>query len=227
LTVDVTKAIIAEAKENACQLVLAHHPLLMRSVHTIAETTGKGSLLSNAVRAGIAIFAAHTNADVVADGVSDTFAKQLGLSQIRPLVSTQEGQIGHGRIGAFDKPVSLGDLAVALGRLLPPTAQGVKVAGDFSQQVSMIALCGGAGDSFIADAAVAGADVYITSDLRHHPVQEARENFPQLAFIDVAHWASESLWLESAARMLSERHPDIEWIVSQVRTDPWDFVVTQ
>jgi putative NIF3 family GTP cyclohydrolase 1 type 2 len=77
---------------------------------------------------------------------------------------------------------------------------------------------------------VLGSDVYVTSDLRHHPAQEAKEA-AQLsggpALIDVSHWASEWLWLDAAAEELRTALPDVEVVVSERRTDPWDFMVVQ
>ena len=68
----------------------------------------------------------------------------------------------------------------------------------------------------------------MTSDLRHHPAQESLEQSLVSggpALIDVAHWAAESLWLQGAADRLSAELPGVEFRVSSVRTDPWDFVV--
>jgi putative NIF3 family GTP cyclohydrolase 1 type 2 len=77
----------------------------------------------------------------------------------------------------------------------------------------------------------AAVDVYVTSDLRHHPVQDAREHSALSggtpAIIDVSHWASEWLWLDIAAEQLGVLFPNVQFVVSQLRTDPWDFVVTQ
>ena len=74
------------------------------------------------------------------------------------------------------------------------------------------------------------ADVYITSDLRHHPASEARENAAAAggpALVDVSHWASEWLWLDTAATELRAALPGVTITVSDLRTDPWDFVVLQ
>jgi putative NIF3 family GTP cyclohydrolase 1 type 2 len=114
--------------------------------------------------------------------------------------------------------------------LLPATATGIRVSGDFDAMVSTVAVCGGAGDSLLSEPEVLAADVYVTSDLRHHPASEAREN-ARLghgpALIDVSHWASEWLWLEVAASQLRDALPGVSVEVSELRTDPWDFVVTQ
>jgi len=231
LSVDVTSEIIAEAEDGGFDLILAHHPLLLKGVKSVSESTSKGSLIARAIRANIAIYGAHTNADIVEAGVSDVLAKSLGLVDLTPLVATENRGEGHGRIGSLETAMTLGEFARLAAKVLPSTATGVRVAGNFDQVVQRIAVCGGAGDGFIDAAVAAGVDVYLTSDLRHHPVQEARE-LAMLpaggpAFIDVAHWAGEWLWLEVAAAQLSERFEKIQCVVSQIRTDPWDFVVTQ
>ena len=107
----------------------------------------------------------------------------------------------------------------------------MRASGDYEGSVSTVALCGGAGDSLLGATAVTSADVYITSDLRHHPASEAREaalhgnGTPYL--VDVSHWASEWLWLDAAAAALRAALPELTVTVSELRTDPWDFVVTQ
>lgn len=231
LSVDVTSELVSEAIGEGFDLVLAHHPALLKGVNALASDTSKGNLIADAIRGNLAIFAAHTNADVVENGVSATLASLLGLRDARPLVASSSPAVGHGRIGVLPEPTSLGEFARFIANTLPATATGVRVAGSYDQLISKVALCGGAGDSFIADATSAGADVYVTADLRHHPTQEAREQAiadgSQMALIDVSHWASEWLWLDVAAQQLREAHPSIEFSVSTLRTDPWDFVVTQ
>jgi dinuclear metal center YbgI/SA1388 family protein len=231
LSVDVTDAVVASAIEAKADLLLAHHPYLMRGVKYLAEDQPKGAVLAKAIRASLAIYAAHTNADVVADGVSDVLARRLGLMDSIPLVGT--GEVGTGRIGGLTDATTLGMFAATVARALPHTATGVRVAGDYNQVVERVAVCGGAGDSFIEAARAAGADVYVTADLRHHVVQDAREasllagNGNQMAIIDVSHWASEFLWLEVAAEQLRRIYPEVSFEVCDLRTDPWDFVVTQ
>jgi putative NIF3 family GTP cyclohydrolase 1 type 2 len=95
--------------------------------------------------------------------------------------------------------------------------------------IETVALCGGAGDSFIEAALASEADVYVTSDLRHHPTLDAtltpREK--PLALVDVSHWAAESLWLEIAATAIANAHPGVAVHVSEVVTDPWVFSINR
>lgn len=229
-SVDVTHEILDEAIDGNFDLIVAHHPLLLRGVKTIAETTAKGSLLAKAIRSNVAIYAAHTNADIVERGVSAALAKAFGLVGSQPLLETSFGR-GHGRIGRLTTKVALGEFAKQIARVIPSTASGVRVAGSFDSEISTVALCGGAGDSFIDAAFEQGADVYVTSDLRHHPVQEAIERAAALgrsfAMIDISHWAAEWVWLEWAAADIHGRFASIQVVVSELRTDPWDFAVTQ
>ena len=230
LTVDVTDEILEEAIAGGFDLIIAHHPLLLRGVKSVAEETSKGSLLAKAIRANVAIYSAHTNADIVPNGVSAALADAFGLEFIKPLVPVAEG-IGHGRIGELSQYQSLGTFAKTVARSLPSTASGVRVAGDFETPVKTIALCGGAGDSFIDSAYEAGADVYVTSDLRHHPTQEilerAKAQGRTFALVDISHWAAEWLWLNWAARDIHDRFASVQIVISELRTDPWDFAVTQ
>ncbi|QDZ13902.1 Nif3-like dinuclear metal center hexameric protein [Humibacter ginsenosidimutans] len=229
LTVDVVSDVVDEAVDGSFQLVLAHHPLLLRGVTSVAEDRYKGSLVARLIRAGCGLVTAHTNADVVTDGVSDVFARALGLVDARPLVP-ENGTSGLGRVGDLPTVTTLGELARRLGDLLPPTAGGIRVAGDYRRAVQRVSLCGGAGDAFLREPAVLGSDVYVTSDLRHHPASEFLEQAKLSggpALIDVSHWAAEWLWLETAAGQLSTAFPGLEVVVSDLRTDPWDFVVVQ
>lgn len=230
LAVDAVAATVDEAIEAGADLLIAHHPLLLRGVTTVAEDRYKGAMIARLIRAGCALLTAHTNADVVESGTSAVLASRLGLQDAVPIVPGEVPSRGLGRVGRLEKPTTLGRLARALGDLLPPTASGVRVAGGYEQPVQTVAVCGGAGDSLLAEPAVVGADVYITSDLRHHPASEARENARITrgpALIDVSHWASEWLWLETAAGELGAALPGVTVTVSDLRTDPWDFAVVQ
>jgi dinuclear metal center YbgI/SA1388 family protein len=231
LAVDAVHDTVDEAVALSADLLLAHHPLLLRGVTSVGEDRYKGAVLARLIRAGCALITAHTNADVVEHGTSGVLAERLGLLDLRPLdPSMRDASIGAGRAGRLPESTTLGALAHRLAELLPATASGVRVAGEYDRPISNVALCPGAGDSYLAFPEVLAADVFITSDLRHHPVSAAIEDARAgggPAFIDVSHWASEWLWLEVAAEQLRAALPDVEITVSELRTDPWDFAILQ
>ncbi|PZQ87872.1 MAG: Nif3-like dinuclear metal center hexameric protein [Leifsonia xyli] len=229
LAVDAVPDTADEALERGAQLLIVHHPLLLRGVTTVAEDRYKGAVIARLIRGGCGLLAAHTNADVVADGTSAVLARRLGLREVRPIApSAADAELGLGRVGELPDAVTLGELARGLQEVLPATAQGIRGAGDYFARVRRVALCAGAGDSLLTHPAVRGADVYITSDLRHHPASEARENARLSggpALLDISHWAAEWLWLEVAAGALREALPGVTITVSELRTDPWDFAL--
>jgi dinuclear metal center YbgI/SA1388 family protein len=221
--VDCVPETAAQAREVGADLVVAHHPLLLRGVSSVAATTYKGRIVHGLIRAGVALFVAHTNADVASPGVSDALAARLGLRNLRPLrpaegAAAGEGR-GSGRVGDLPEPLTLAGLTRLAGRALPPTVWGVRAAGDPDRSVRTVAVCGGAGDTYLSDARAAGADAYLTADLRHHPASEyLAEGGP--ALLDAAHWATERPWLDELAGWLRAA-AGVEVTVSDLATDPW------
>ena len=96
VAVDATAAVVAEVPDRG--LLLAHHPLLLRGVDTVAASTAKGALVHQMIRTGRALFTAHTNADAASPGVSDALADALGLTRRRgvgaDLGGSRPGQVG-------------------------------------------------------------------------------------------------------------------------------------
>jgi dinuclear metal center YbgI/SA1388 family protein len=231
LSVDVTAEVVDYAKEIGANLIFAHHPMLLRGVTSIAEDTAKGSVLAELLRSNIAVYSAHTNADSVETGTSAVIAKALGLAKSKPIAPSILPQQGIGQIGNLDKPITLGELASLLNDILPPTATGVRVAGPFDRQVSKIALCAGAGDSYSLLALDQGAEVFITSDLKHHNSQEimelAKARNVEFALIDISHWAAEFVWLETAMQQLKEQLQDVTFEICDIRTDVFEFLMNK
>jgi dinuclear metal center YbgI/SA1388 family protein len=220
--VDPTTAVVDEAIDRGVDLVVTHHPLLLTAVHGVPADDPKGRLVHRLVRAGAGLFVAHTNADRAAGcGVNDALAAALGLADPVPLEPAATPGAGLGRVGALAEPLSLRAFAERVARALPATVGGARVAGDPDREVRTVAVCGGSGGSLLPAAAAAGADVLVTSDLKHHLVSEALEADGP-ALVDVAHWASEWPWLPVAAELLErDLGSRVAVAVSTPRTDPW------
>ena len=93
-------------------------------------------------------------------------------------------------------------------------------SGAFEVEGAVRGVCGGAGDSYLGDATRAGADVYVTADLRHHYASEHLESGGP-ALIDPGHWASEWPWLARGAAALRASRATVGVRVSSTVTDPW------
>ncbi len=216
--VDCVPETVEEAVAVGAQLIVAHHPLLLRGVSTLAPTTYKGRIVHRLIRAGIGLFTAHTNADVAAPGVSDALALRLGLRDLRPLRPAPDSpDRGTGRIGTLPRKLSAAALVELAARVLPPTSWGVRGSGDPDRMIDTVAVCGGSGDPFLADATA--ADAFLTSDLRHHPASEHVANGGPV-LLDAAHWATERPWLDAVAAEVASALP-VRTVVSDIDTDPW------
>lgn len=327
LAVDCVAETVAEAIAVGADLLLTHHPLLLHGVHSVAATSAKGRLLRLLITHDVALFAAHTNADVADPGVSDALASAVRLRDVRPLVAdvadpldkvvtfvphadaqrvldaladagageigdysrcawtavgtgtflpgagarpvigtvgTVEqvpetrvemvlarhrrvavlaalraahpyeepawdlfelaavpGRRGAGRIGELAEEMTLADFTAMAAAALPATAVGLRAAGDPQRVVRTVAVSGGAGDSYLADATRAGVDAYLTADLRHHPASEhLADGGP--ALIDATHFATEWPWLgQAAALLVDDLAGAVTATVSSLVTDPW------
>ncbi|MGH3972279.1 MAG: Nif3-like dinuclear metal center hexameric protein [Pseudonocardiaceae bacterium] len=222
VAVDPVAETVAEALEQDVQLLVTHHPLLLRGVHGVPADDPKGALVHRLVRAGVGLFCVHTNADAANPGVSDALAHALALRVTGVLGLREESsRTGLGRICELDQPESLQAFTSRVIGALPETAWGVRAAGDPQRPVHTVAVCGGAGDSLLGAAARARVDAFVTADLRHHVASEhLAAGGP--ALVDVAHWASEHPWCAQAAAAVSAAlGGTVKVHVSYRRTDPW------
>ena len=113
LCLDVTPAVVAEARALGCNLIISHHPLLFRGPRTIDGSTPGQRALVDAIRAGIAVYSSHTALDSAPGGVSHHLGTLLGLTDMRPLSpSHSDPSAGLGVIGTRPRP-----------RLTPPPPQ--------------------------------------------------------------------------------------------------------
>ena len=228
VAVDPVAETVAEALELDAQLLVTHHPLLLRGVHGVPADDPKGALVHRLVRAGVGLFCAHTNADAADPGVSDALAHALGL-RVTGVLDFREGssRTGLGRICELPQPESLRAFTSRVIGALPETVWGVRAAGDPQRPVHTVGVCGGAGDSLLGAATRAHVDAFVTADLRHHLASEhLAAGGP--ALVDVAHWASEHPWCAQAAAVVSAAlGGTVDVHISYRRTDPWTIGLAQ
>jgi putative NIF3 family GTP cyclohydrolase 1 type 2 len=142
------------------------------------------------------------------------------------LAAVPDHRVGLGRIGTLDRELTLDGFLDRVATVLPRTGGGIRASGEADRPIRSVAVQAGAGDDLLDDARRAGADVYLTSDLRHHPAGELRAWPDAPALVDVPHWAAESLWLPVVWRLVSAglvgAGLDVPSSVSTITTDPWN-----
>lgn len=176
---DSSMAVVDQAIAGGIDLLVCHHPLFFRSVHAVSGLGFRGEIVRKLNRAGCALWVGHTNADAAYRGVGMAAADMFGLVDQRPLVPIDdpnaEHPVGLGRVGRLAEPVMLREFARRVADVLPYTELGVQVCGDLDAPINTVAILPGSGDSLFDEVRATGADVYVTSDLRHHPVTDAIE----------------------------------------------------
>ena len=228
LALDPTQAVVDEACQWGADMVITHHPLLLRGASFLSEESAKGRMVATLNRSHIALFNAHTNGDVAIDGVAQACADVIGLKDTEVLAPEGTNDQGHiiglGRIGTVS-PMSLREFARVVAQALPAGPTGLLVGGDLDATIHRVAVSPGAGDSLLDLVLTSGADVFITADLRHHPASEFLEE-GHCGLICASHWATETLWMPVLARKLREeaRRSAItcEVKVSTIVTEPWN-----
>ena len=228
LAVDPVEVTGRQAIDMGADMIITHHPLYLRGTSFVSEDNAKGRLVANLIRNGVALFNAHTNADVMPGGVAEALAELVGLQDTVPMEVTGETEsgalTGYGRIGDLEQSVTLAQFASHVARVLPAGPNGLLVGGDPDALVRKVAVSGGSGDSFLGLANRLGADVFITADLRHHPASEHLEE-GEAALICGSHFATEWPWLPHLATQLrhqaSQVGDTLEVVVSHAVTEPW------
>jgi len=226
VALDAGSEVVGEAKELGCECLVTHHPLLFRPIQTLRTDSWPGSVIALAVVSGINIIAAHTNVDAARGGTNGQLKDLLGLEGVSPIevdarLSDESQYIGIGLVGELPRELNMGELARQLSDSLD--GAGIKMVGDPGKTVRRAAICTGSGASLIGDVVSAGADVYITGDIKYHDAKLAEEC--GLAILDVGHFASEKLVLEPIAALLAskalEEGGKLESVVSRSEKDPF------
>ena len=205
---DCTEALVDEAVACGADMIITHHPLIFSGLKKISPDDQVGAAVIKAIKNGIAIYAAHTNADKVIAGVSGAMAAKLGLADVRILSEDGEGT-GLGVVG--DLPRSLtADEAVALVKEKFGLKM-LKVSRPLETRISRVAMCGGSGGSLIGAARKSGAQLYISGDISYHNF------FTQKGFMlmDIGHYESEKEIVEILFSLIKKNFPTFAVRITQ------------
>ena len=193
----------AEVLEQAVQLhadiVVTHHPAIFHSIKQLTDSDWRTALLLEAARRDIAVYSAHTNLDSVAGGVNDVLANLLNLENVESL-SGEDTLEGIGRIGVLKDTLELTAFAEIVKNTLKLKYVTAVSAG---RKVHKVAVCGGSGMDFLDYAVQAGADTYVTGDVKFHDAQDAQGK--NINLIDATHQGTELPVVNALADRLALR----------------------
>ena len=219
ICLDVTSENIRHAIELNADLIISHHPLIFSPLKNIVEGDVMGSILRTLIKNNISVYSAHTNLDNADGGMNDVLANKLGLEDVRRFTEEEcRDSFGTpidniGRIGYLESPIELEDFKAFVKSILG--CRTIRSLGNPTDMISSVALCTGSGGEGIYSAYHAGADVYVTSDIKHHEAQLAFELGINL--IDAGHFETENTICEFLKEYLEQIFPDINIIPSDAQ----------
>lgn len=225
LAMEINHAVIDEAAALGAELIITHHPLVVDPIKNFTHDEVPGAYVLRLAREGISLFSMHTNFDCADGGINDYIAELIGLTNImksaRIVPEMDEALLL--RTGDLEEPVTLSDFARELRNLLP-NGPGLRVAGEPDKMIYRVSVCGGGGSGYWTEALYAGADLFISGDIKHHDAAGALAS--GLAVIDATHAATEVQFGENLAEKLMAYELPLEIFVSEVDINPFTFQIS-
>lgn len=206
---DADEAALEYAREKGADLLISHHPCVFRPIKTFSPRSPEGTVLYMAISGGIAVYSAHTNFDSAKGGIGDMVCRELGLSEVRPIVPNDTVGSGHGlgRWGIYSTPVPFSAFLGILGEKL-----GIKYmreVGERPEQVSVVAVLNGSYDrSFIDELLNLKPSVLLTGDLKYHDALMLKHY--GIYAIDAGHYQTEIIFVRRFSEILKSAFPALE-----------------
>ncbi len=209
-TLDVTMEVAKEAAKMGAGLIITHHPLIFAPQKSITADTVTGEIIVYLMKNNIAVYAAHTNMDSTNGGINDVMAQKLKLQDVTTLEPHPEG-CGIGRVGTLD--TTMEELCNTVIREFSVPA--VRYTGKKDDKIKKVALCSGSGsdDELLLYAKEAGADVYITGEIKYHHALDAYAK--GLNLIELGHFESEHFVADIFADVIQKNLKDVKVLVSK------------
>lgn len=216
LCLDVTEDVLEEAIRRKCDMIVSHHPLIFRGLKNLTGANETQRIAIRALESGVAIYSAHTNLDSAWNGVSHEMAHMLGVTDIEVLCPhAGDSRSGLGVVGNVSPTPKLEFLRRVKEKFgvksLRYTSQSLKLV------VKRVAFCGGSGASLIKDALRAGADLYVTGDVKYHDFATYGQD---IVIADIGHYESELCSMKIFSRIIRQQYPDIVVYFSEDQRNP-------
>lgn len=207
LALDITPAVVEEARETGAQLIVSHHPVIFSPISALRPDTAEYLL----AKYDIAALCLHTNLDRAEQGVNVALGKALGLvnTEFYPedflLIGEPESTCGADTYAAVIKE-----------RLCAPSVRYTEGS------VSRVAVSSGGGGEGVELAEKYGFDAFVTGEMKHHHYLYAQSH--GIAAFDAGHFSTENVVIEPLRDMLANRFPEIDFTISEACACPYQAV---
>lgn len=217
LCLDVTEAVVDEAIQKRCNLIVSHHPLIFKPLRSISDNSEVERCVIKALKYDIAIVSMHTNADNSKGGVNFKIAEKLHLLEVDFITTKQVSDIvgGSGVIGTLPEAMSSIQFIQNLKNIFGSSS--IRTNSALSRQIKRVAICGGAGAFLLNDAISMGADAFITGEMHYHDFFNHVEDIQIAVF---GHYESEQFTIELFDDILSKKCPGLNTHITRINTNP-------
>lgn len=206
---DITPAVVREAVENDCQLIVSHHPVIFQPIKSLAADDVPALLMKN----GISAICMHTNLDAAPGGVNDTLCEILGIAA----EGRESFAEGCGRIGT-----TMPTTVEALAKFCADTLHtGVKYVNG-GRAVTCLAEVSGGGGSYLQEAIDRGADCLVTGEAAHHIALLAKQK--GIGLVVAGHWGTEHAIADVLAALIARQFPGLTVAHAEADTDPYCYL---
>ena len=218
ITLDTLENVVDEAVENKCDLIISFHPIIFDGLKKITNNTYVNRVISKSIKNNINIYAIHTNLDNHPKGVNFQISKYLNLNNPKILIPKIDCKGGMGMIGELQKPATEKEFLNYVKGIMKTSL--IKHSKFLDKKIKKVAVLGGSGSFAIEEAIKAGADCFITADLKYHDYFRA-EN--KILLLDIGHYESEQYTKELILNFLRKKIPKFACIISKSNTNPVNY----
>jgi dinuclear metal center YbgI/SA1388 family protein len=199
---EINERAVDRAVELQAQLVVAFHPLMYPAADSITPSDRVGRTIIRLIEHRIALYIVHTAFDAHPDGTSMLLGRELGLTDLLPIERIADHpDAGMGAVGTFPEALALAEVAARIREVCatPVVRTSCADASTLHRPISRLGILGGSGMSYYPQAIRAGADAFVTGDVRYHGFHAANDRIPVL---DPGHAESERFVLPGLAALL-------------------------
>lgn len=200
LAVDVTDAVIDEAIERGCGLIITHHPIIFHPIKRFNSASVVERCVERAIRHNIALYACHTNLDAAEGGMSWRVGEMLGLQNMEVLQPSADGATGFGVVGTLPLGCTEEELLASVRDTFG--VQALRHSELTGREVRRVAICTGSGASLMGEARRAECDAYLTADLKYNDFYLPDGKF---MVVDMGHFESEFCAISILFDILSKK----------------------
>ncbi len=217
VTLDTNIAVVEEAIEKGCNLIIEHHPSIFEPLRSFDYRLPLHRAMALAIKHDIVIYAAHTNADFAEGGLNDYVAEKLGLKNVEYLYD----RLDSARVGDLERPMTMGDFAKFVGDTLRD--ENIVTIGNENLLVRRAAVINGAGGGskeLLLDLQNKDVDIFLTADIKYSFARFAKDlNYGIICF---GHYDSELGFVDLIDNMLKSSGMDIKIIKTNKCSNPYN-----